>query len=1215
MNMSHFLDRLLLIPALILVIGPVQTAAAAVIGDFYVSGLGDDMTGDGSEPNPWRTITHAVLTAGGGAPTIMVGAGSYSGSTGEFFPISITQHDAAGISIQGPGDGSAVVELSSFVPLVGIGGLQGIFGAPSYITGDVMVDGLDVVGSSGGMLLDMSSGAANVTINDIHADGIGLLSVYAPHGGDYMVSNNEVVGASSSGVYVAFEPTDSSTVTGSLSVIDNSFVECGSAVYYSADVEGATTSSVMYEESLDVNVSVVGNAFEGCSNAIYMYSSATGSSTNGAGPNLNANMVIDDNTMTNCGYGMYFSFDQSYTGVFNRNIEITNNSIVGSSSAIYFSTSFDEYPDYNETVLIEGNSIQGVNRGIYQSFEKSYTGGNMDREWSILNNTIKDCSNDGIYLYQEYDSSERGECNYSLTIDGNAILGNGDEGIDLSHYASYTAASAINHTITRNNISNNADGIDLAVSGFTADIAHNVVIRGNILEGNAPGGVQISMSAHMDTEGSYDLDFDMGNPSAFGYNTIVADGDNPSSSSLYLHVHPSSSMVTADLNLVGNWWGTQDAGLIEDRVYHGPDSSGFFTANLSSPLADQLNYSATVEGALVRLTAAELTGFVPYAGELVISVTVDGVAANNVAVASDYGSLTFDNEYSGEVEICVTNPGGQSGCLTATPDPLDCNENGVDDADDISSGGSLDLNNNSIPDECEPDCDGDLIPDFLAILYGLSQDCNGNEVPDECDISSKASTDCDGDGVPDDCQDLPDCDGNGVPDGCDLDCNGDGVTDACDPGVDCNGTGIPDECELVDNDCNVNGVPDECDISSGYSADCNSNGVPDECDLDCNDDDVPDECDPGVDCNGTGIPDECELVDNDCNANGVPDECDFDCDGNGWVDDCDPGVDCNDNGIPDECDIDSGNSIDANGDGQPDECKPDCNENGLPDYIDISLGVSADCDQNGIPDECEEDCNENGVLDVCDLVNGTSYDCDQNAVPDECDPDCDEDGTPDACEGSPDCDANGVPDECDPDCDDDGTPDACDGGLDCNSNDVPDECDIAGGEPDCDADGVPDTCQIADDPNLDQNNNELLDVCECFTSNYCTGEVNTTGLPGRISFSGSAFVGFNDLSLVASDVPTDQFGIFYYGPNQVNGGLGDPFGEGRRCVGGQTVRLPIVNTGSSGSAEQSIDNTQSPHAENIQPGSSWNFQFWYRDPNGGPVGYNLTDALSITFCP
>ena len=34
----------------------------------------------------------------------------------------------------------------------------------------------------------------------------------------------------------------------------------------------------------------------------------------------------------------------------------------------------------------------------------------------------------------------------------------------------------------------------------------------------------------------------------------------------------------------------------------------------------------------------------------------------------------------------------------------------------------------------------------------------------------------------------------------------------------------------------------------------------------------------------------------------------------------------------------------------------------------------------------------------------------------------------------------------------------------------------------------------------------------------------------------------------------------------------------------------------------------------IQPGSSWNFQFWYRDSAGGN-GFNFTDALSVNFCP
>jgi hypothetical protein len=30
--------------------------------------------------------------------------------------------------------------------------------------------------------------------------------------------------------------------------------------------------------------------------------------------------------------------------------------------------------------------------------------------------------------------------------------------------------------------------------------------------------------------------------------------------------------------------------------------------------------------------------------------------------------------------------------------------------------------------------------------------------------------------------------------------------------------------------------------------------------------------------------------------------------------------------------------------------------------------------------------------------------------------------------------------------------------------------------------------------------------------------------------------------------------------------------------------------------------------------ASRNFQFWFRDPAGGPAGFNLTNALKITFC-
>jgi hypothetical protein len=31
------------------------------------------------------------------------------------------------------------------------------------------------------------------------------------------------------------------------------------------------------------------------------------------------------------------------------------------------------------------------------------------------------------------------------------------------------------------------------------------------------------------------------------------------------------------------------------------------------------------------------------------------------------------------------------------------------------------------------------------------------------------------------------------------------------------------------------------------------------------------------------------------------------------------------------------------------------------------------------------------------------------------------------------------------------------------------------------------------------------------------------------------------------------------------------------------------------------------------PGSSWNFQFWYRDPQAGGARFNLSNALHVDF--
>ncbi len=76
--------------------------------------------------------------------------------------------------------------------------------------------------------------------------------------------------------------------------------------------------------------------------------------------------------------------------------------------------------------------------------------------------------------------------------------------------------------------------------------------------------------------------------------------------------------------------------------------------------------------------------------------TVVVTAATPVTITATYGDDTRDT------------------VLTIIAD--DCNDNGVDDSDDIAAGTSADCNGNLVPDECETDC-------------------NTNGVPDECDLA------------------------------------------------------------------------------------------------------------------------------------------------------------------------------------------------------------------------------------------------------------------------------------------------------------------------------------------------------------------------------------------------------------------------------------------------------------------------------------------------
>jgi hypothetical protein len=138
---------------------------------------------------------------------------------------------------------------------------------------------------------------------------------------------------------------------------------------------------------------------------------------------------------------------------------------------------------------------------------------------------------------------------------------------------------------------------------------------------------------------------------------------------------------------------------------------------------------------------------------------------------------------------------------------------------------------------------------------------------------------------------------------------------------------------------------------------------------------------------------------------------------------------------------------------------------------------------------------------------------------------------------------------------------------------------------------------------------------ECTSAEtFCSSLPNTTGSPALISIEGSCSISINNLVFKAQPVP-NQFGIFFYSSDQVNGGNGVPYGHGLRCVGGATVsRLPITMAVNNVLQFQ-LDQDDLPNNGPIQTGATKNFQGWYRDPAAGGEGFNLSDGIEITFGP
>jgi len=91
----------------------------------------------------------------------------------------------------------------------------------------------------------------------------------------------------------------------------------------------------------------------------------------------------------------------------------------------------------------------------------------------------------------------------------------------------------------------------------------------------------------------------------------------------------------------------------------------------------------------------------------------------------------------------------------------------------------------------------------------------------------------------------------------------------------------------------------------------------------------------------------------------------------------------------------------------------------------------------------------------------------------------------------------------------------------------------------------------------------------------------------------------------------DDFGLFLYGEFPTS----FPLGNGTLCIGSPFFRLP-ASLAQGGELRHALDMTNPPaQVAIITPGSTWNFQAWFRDNPAGGSGFDLTDGLRVTFVP
>jgi hypothetical protein len=145
-------------------------------------------------------------------------------------------------------------------------------------------------------------------------------------------------------------------------------------------------------------------------------------------------------------------------------------------------------------------------------------------------------------------------------------------------------------------------------------------------------------------------------------------------------------------------------------------------------------------------------------------------------------------------------------------------------------------------------------------------------------------------------------------------------------------------------------------------------------------------------------------------------------------------------------------------------------------------------------------------------------------------------------------------------------------------------------------------------------------ACPCGNAgapgNGCANSVNANG--GSLSALGGVASLSNDVVLLQGSGMTNAPCLYFQGTVQQNGGMGNVFGDGLRCVSGSIVRLKTAtNVNGVSQFPAAGDPTLSVKGLVTTPGLR-EYQIWYRNSANFCVAaatFNLTNGLEINWIP